>query len=452
MRESLLRFAPSLVALLAFLLMGFLYLTHRTLYFQVLQGTGINPWDFPFLDAEFVFTMKDCWQRGFDIYALIPCDSVPGNKMPYSPLWPRLPFPTARMARIPVGIVTDIVFILSVSLFLPRARSVFDSVLITLAMLSTMVVFAMERNNVDVWIYLWILAGVLIYMRGGVASYLSYGMFFFVTLLKYYPIAMFILALRERPRTVVLLGALCVIGLAVFWFVFRTELPRSLANVPGGRPFSDLVGIANLPRGILEIAADTLKSNKTIEVISVRLMRAVVMLGVLAWGWWISRRVLFRTAFASLAPSDAIWLVMGCSVMSACYLAGQSISYRGIFLMPVITGLLAMRRQSGAGVVATTAVLCVIPLMWMEAIRFWTAMPVDQIEAARQEGWLWIVMWGCREVLWLGLAGVMIAVLLVYIENSPAFRQSMAVVVRYFPGLPWSPGAAQPGGVGSRRP
>jgi hypothetical protein len=420
-RAAVLRFMPSALGLLAYVLICLLYIFNTPFYYSVLLFWGIAPWSYPFLDGEFVFTMKDCWEKGYDVYVNIPCDSIPTNSLAYSPLWPRLPLPTDKLARIPVGIVTDVLLILSVSIFLPRARSVFDAVLISLALLSTMLVFALERNNVDVWLYLMITAGVLLYLKGGSTTYTSYGLFFFATLLKYYPIAILVLALKERPRIVLLIAGLCVVGLLIFYLTFRTELPRSLANIPLGRPFGDLVGIMNLPRGLIEIAAGMLKLSKSIEIITVHLMRGVLTISVLACGWWVAQQRPFRLAFQKLSSADATWLVMGCSIMTACYLAGQSVGYRGIYLLPVITGLLALRRHCEGRLlsIVSFAVAALIPLMWMEAIRVWSGIAVGKIDPSMHVLW-WVstTVWTIRELLWLALAGVMSAVLIVFMEKS----------------------------------
>lgn len=420
-RAALLRFMPSALGLLAYVLIGVLYIFNTPIYYAVLSLWGIVPWSFPFLDGQFVFALKDCWEKGYDVYVNIPCDSIPNSMMAYSPLWPRLPLPADKLARIPVGIVTDVLLILSVSIFLPRARSVFDAVLISLALLSTMLVFALERNNVDVWLYLLIAAGVLLYLRGGSTTYISYGLFFFATLLKYYPVAIFVLALKERPRIVLLIAGICVVGLVIFYLTFRTELPRSLANVPVGAPFGDLVGIPNLPRGLSEIAAGMLKWSKSTEIATVIAMRGVLTISVLALGWWAAQQRSFRLAFEKLSSADATWLVMGCSIMTACYLAGPSVGYRGIYLLPVITGLLALRRhcEGRPQSILSFAVAALIPLMWMEAIRFWSNIVVAMIDPSMHVLW-WVgtAVWTIRELLWLTLAGVMSAVLIVFMEKS----------------------------------
>ena len=177
-------------------------------YLNILYFIGLDPWHYPFLDSEFMYAMKNCWQRGIDVYQAVPCDVVPGNKMAYSPLWQRLPFlPTEPSARVPIGLATDLLWLLSLAL-LPPARAWWEAALLSLATLSSMVCFALERNNIDVWIYLLIVVGVLLFIRSGAARALGYAVFLAAGLLKYYPFVLFGLALEQRPRGFLLIAAL----------------------------------------------------------------------------------------------------------------------------------------------------------------------------------------------------------------------------------------------------
>ena len=66
--------------------------------------------------------------------------------------------PSDTAARVPIGVTTGLLLLISIA-WLPPARSCRDAVLLSLATVSTMVWFALERNNIDVWIYLLIFVG-----------------------------------------------------------------------------------------------------------------------------------------------------------------------------------------------------------------------------------------------------------------------------------------------------
>ncbi len=231
-RRIALRLVPALVGLAAFGAMAALYRLQIVTYLNILYFVGLDPWHYPFLDSEFMYAMKNCWQRGIDVYQAVPCDVVPGNKMAYSPLWQRLPFlPTEPSARVPIGLATDLLWLLSLAL-LPPARAWWEAALLSLATLSSMVCFALERNNIDVWIYLLIVVGVLLFIRSGAARALGYAVFLAAGLLKYYPFVLFGLALKQRPRGFLLIAALATAALAIFVAWFWPELREELPNIP----------------------------------------------------------------------------------------------------------------------------------------------------------------------------------------------------------------------------
>jgi len=411
-----------LVSLVVFGCMLVLYVYDTPVYLNVLRDIGIWPWGHPFIDGEFMFAMKRCWLQGADIYQAVPCDAVPGNKMAYSPLWPRLPLPTDNAARVPVGLATDLLLLLSIAI-LPPARTLRSAGLLSLAVVSTMVFFALERNNIDVWIYLLIVAGTLLFIRGGAVRVAAYAVFMLAGLLKYYPFILFGLALKERPTRFWLIAVLSLLGLAGFVAVFRDEILKELPNVPGGSPFADMVGIVNVPRALALLLSAHLgalppRGEAAVELV----LRLLLTAQLTVWALTLAGRPGFVAAIARLRESDAVWLLTGCLVMGGCYLLGQSVGYRGIYLLIVLSGLLALRRQCDAPATRprlTRAVLAILPLMWMEGIRLWGAMAVRRLGAPEVLRNLTDVgLWLVRELLWLDLASVLLAVLFVSAARS----------------------------------
>jgi hypothetical protein len=196
-------------------------------------------------------------REGVDIYTAVPCDIVPGNRMAYSPLWPRLPFlPSDRAFTYPVAIGSNLLAILSV-LVLPRTTNWRDAALLAAILISPPVIFAFERNNIDVWMYLCLCAVVLLASRGGGPRLLAYGLVGFAGLLKFYPFCWMILCLRER------LGKLVAVSLAValvtgggVW-TFQAEFARALDNLPAIGPYSRSVAWRlDVARGLARTACE----------------------------------------------------------------------------------------------------------------------------------------------------------------------------------------------------
>lgn len=411
---AFLRFVPSAVGLIAFAAMALLYQWNDALYLKILKVVGIAPWPYPFLDGEFMYAMKKCWLQGVDVYKAVPCDVVPGNKMAYSPLWQRLPMlPSDTGARAPIGLVTDVLLLLSIS-FLPPARSWRDVALLSLATLSTMVCFALERNNIDVWVYLLIFAGGLSFRSSFLSRCVSYLLFMLAGLLKYYPMVLFFMALRERPRRVWIIAFCSFAVLTLFVLTFWQELREALPNVPVGSPFGDLVGVVNIPLVISDLSWPTPESGEIARLLSRLGLTAVVVI----YAYRLAARPDFAASFARLPESESVWLVIGCLVMGGCYLLIQSVGYRGVYLLPVLSGLLALRNVSKGTELHNElgrVAVAVVAIMWMEGLRLWATTLALKLGVSPSIGALY---WLFREILWLYLARVMIAVAMSYAAQT----------------------------------
>jgi hypothetical protein len=57
----------------------------RSVYFQILQFIGVEPFRFPFLDIHAILAAAECHRQGVEVYQLNPCDAI-GRPHAYSPL------------------------------------------------------------------------------------------------------------------------------------------------------------------------------------------------------------------------------------------------------------------------------------------------------------------------------------------------------------------------------
>jgi hypothetical protein len=421
-----LRFVPSIFGLLVFGLMVLLYHDAPDLYFAVLRTAGTHPWPHPFIDSAFMYAMKDCWLHGVNVYNNVPCDhdNIPaGNlKMAYSPLWQRLAFlPSDDWARYPIGLATDALLLGSLSI-LPPAASLRDAVLLSLAAVSTMVCFALERNNIDVWIYLLAVAGGLLMVHGGRLRAGAYAVFMLAGLLKYYPLVLFGLAMRERPARFLLIAILSMAVTGLFAVEFWSEILEESRNIPSGSPYGDLVGITNIPMAVSGGARILLGASHRMSAALSMLVRLLLSGLVIDWAILTARRTGFTQAVLEMPEAQSIWLIMGCLIMGFCYLAGQSVGYRGIYLLIVLSGLLAMQRVTRGKAVMDDinfATLSVVVMMWMEAIRLWVTLCLEAIGApSGLRLGVQVVAWLSREILWLNLERILLAVLISFAVTS----------------------------------
>jgi hypothetical protein len=146
------------------------------------------------------------------------------------------------------------------------------------------------------------------------------------------------------------------------------------------------------------------------------------------------------SAFAKMPERDAMFLVIGAALMAGCFFAGQSIPYKGIHLIFVVTGLVAMRRAAdtrGTRTLLIRALIIVILLMWEEFFRRALIYEVTGSvqnsallhELANQGPGLilYALFWLIREVLWWRLAALLLAMLAIFGLRSELFAALQAV-------------------------
>jgi len=210
--------------------------------------------------------------------------------------------------------------------------------------------------------------------------------------------------------------------LGAFIVIFRAELAEELPNIPTGSPFGDLVGIANVPEALRgAVASGSHAGNLTALV-----CRLLMTIGAIGLSIRLALRPALQRAFDAMDRSQMIWLVSGCLVMGACYLIGQNVGYRGIYLLMVLSGLLAMRRSTAALAVRpllTCTVVLLVPMMWMEAIRLWIDYALRAVPLTQNSGnVVRTLVWLSREVLWFNLERVMLAICIIFALQSRVWR------------------------------
>ena len=198
-----LAFVPATAATAAVLLAGSLYaFGYRDQYHALLDYWGAAPFPFPFLDMNAVTSAVECHRLGFNVYVQNPCDAL--NRVHgYSPLWLWLSvLPISTAWDIVLGLATVLLFLMALP-FLPPGRGWWQTAVITLGTVSSVVMFALERANVDVLVFLLAMLAVALTRRSVPLRILGYAVALFAGMLKFYPITLLILAARERLRVFV---------------------------------------------------------------------------------------------------------------------------------------------------------------------------------------------------------------------------------------------------------
>jgi hypothetical protein len=415
------RFVPAGSAFAIFLAMSWLYRQgHREMYDGILQSWGIEPFQFPFLDISGWLAAWECTRQGIGVVSFDPCD-VLYRGYGSSPLW-------LAAARVPLGVtnttavgwVLDLVFIATLGLLPPPQRLV-ELLLVLAATLSTMVVFALERANADVVLFLLALTAGRLAERGPAVRMIGYGLALLSALLKYYPIMVLIVVFRERIAVFAAVALVTAGGLAVFWALYHVEIVRGSAEIATGPYNSNLFAAKNLPFLIGMLVEKSEAPSRFAAAVG-----CVVTAGLygglagaaLAICRRLSRFAELRAAIAELPGGERVFMVIGSAVIVGCFFAGQSVEYRGIFLLLVIPGLLALSRSAGRelrGLCLGSAIVIVL-LMWGECLR-----------QALDGGF---GFWLLRELGWWWSISVMLALVADFLRESPVLRSASAWFVR----------------------
>ena len=430
----MLRYILPLLGLALLAIFAVLYAFDIDAYSRVLATIGIKPLKYPFMDWEAIAAVIKCWNNNIDVYIANPCDAF--NRVhTLSPLWLRAVFiPTDRVWTMPIGIGIVVAFWLSL-FWLVKPANWRELIVFALACTSTMIVFALERANVDVILFVMlVVAGVL--STGPLASrILSYALILLAGLLKFYPLIGLSTALRERPRTFLVIAAAAGLIVVGFFYRFRTEIAATLNNAPYGGHASELFGAVNLPVGSPRYALLLFPGREQFAwftALPVAIM-AVLLIVTAVQVIRLARNGDLATAFARMPERDAMFLVIGAAVIAGCFFAGQSVNFRGVHLIFVVAGLVALRRAADARptrATLTRALIIVVFLMWEGLFRH--ALPHDEVAGlgpARLApfGLFWLI----REVLWWRLVALLLGILVIFSVRSELFAALQAIGRQY---------------------
>jgi hypothetical protein len=422
--------------------MAWLYATGSDLYSRILAYWTFIPWKYPFIDTAVIPGWIRCWElHGSVVYTDASWAACGLGPMVYSPIFLRLTFlPTDPVWTNWYGLSLVAAFLLSLG-WLPRPRRPGERALVVLATFSCLPVFAMERGNLDLMIFMLAVAAAL--CLGGTLGrrILGYTLMLLGGLLKFYPLALLMLMLRERLAVLVALAFAATAIVAGVGIVFLDEL-RRLGPVPGGVPFQNLWGALNLIIGFptvlhafLEAAGlpapmiATLSQPKVVSLIAGSLLRASTLVVALR----LAKRDDLRVALAGISDRTHRFLLIGGVLVVACFFAHQNVGYRGVFLLLILPGLLALthvpasRRLRPVFMAAIGCMLCVLwELTTRHLIGDMFGVSYDPIDGSLIGDTVWII----QELAWWWLITVLLAILFRFAGDAPAWRELWLIASR----------------------
>ena len=427
------RLAVPVAALLAFAAFALLWrLRFYLTYWDILQLLSVRSWTFPFLDTHALLAAAECQRQGINVYLENPCDYIARLHV-YSPLWLSL-IPSFLNASdtARVGLALDLLFILSLGLvFRPRSWS--EVAIFALAVFSPITLLAVERGNNDIVVFLFVVCTALLWSNSPRSRVLSYAICLLTGLLKYYPLVLLALIARERWQRALALAFLAGATIVLMVFVYRGELAIALTNIPKISYFTDGFSVQNLPYGMVAVLLGEDARSALAPVLLLVLAAAV-----LASAW---RRA------GLLLPCDIDWtiwemrlLAIASILLAACFFAGQNISYRGIFILLALPGLLDLRRSLGEPAlrrwITQMIALCLL-IMWGEFFRqlYNTAagLPSPGFASNPLAVTLWVMIWICRELVWWWLVAGFMALTAWFVGSLPLMQEVAARLRRWLP-------------------
>jgi hypothetical protein len=390
-------------------------------YFGAFRFLGIAPFSFPYLDVDAVLSAAECRRQGVDIYVSNPCDAL-GRPHVYSPVWMAVvPGFLDKSARGWIGLGLGLMFILSWGLLL-RPRSAQAMLVFGMAALSPMTVFALERANNDIVVFLLILCGGMLSTGARPYRLCAYPLYLAASLLKYYPLVLLILLAQERRRDAVIgiiaSGALLILS-GVY---FGADLGKALTNIPAASYFADSFSAENLPFGM----GEALSNGVGRSLIAFLLLAALTAVA-------IARTVrtvrLLEPEKRDFSGTEMHCLAIGSMLVTACFFAGQNINYRGSYLLLVLPGLVRLHQLSGE--VPTRRfyrqmITAVLFVMWEECFRHILHNLVAPGTSQGLSSPAEVLFWLGRELVWWWLIAGLAALVMCYLRRLPLARNAIA--------------------------
>jgi xanthosine utilization system XapX-like protein len=420
------RLAIPAAMLLAFGIIALLWASGlQSIALTVFRVLGLEPGPIPFLDTHTLLAAAECQRLGVDVYR--PSSCMLGLVHVYSPLWLVLIPPALGAAAAAwVGAALDLMFILALPLLI-RGSSRREIGVMAIAVFSPMTVYALERGNNDLVIFLLLLCAGLIPARSRCGRISSYAVIVGAALLKFYPGVTLALIARERQRDAVLVaaGAAAALGLMVAYY--HVEVGQALSNIPNGAYAADSFSAKNLPFAVTQVLLQ-LRSPAPV---------AIALLGILtvfALARTLHTASLLDTLGIDWTTSEMRFAAIGSVLLTACFFAGQNVNYRGIYFLFVLPGLMRLHgaTQSAEGKqFLSRMVAAVLFVMWGDFFR----LGLQHAAALSGEALgdrLAVIIWVLRELVWWWLIAGLAAIAICYVAQLPLLRDDAA-----WPGRAW---------------
>lgn len=426
------RFGISFLALLIFIFFIFEYnFNPADIYNRLLQIQAIPVVAQPFSDLAAVLQAVGCAHQGVNVYQPSAC--MQGGVYNYSPLVLKFIFLQPAAAHLMLwGITLAVAFLLSLAC-LPPPRTRAEFYLRTAATISPATVFLLERANFDALIFLIILLSTLLSLRGPLLRLAAYLLFFLAAAIKYFPLTLLALALRESAsRLFALVAGFGTLGL-FFLLHFGHGTLAAINIIPRAGPLGNAFGAINLPFGLSYLFFPPAAIGPgALAAYRMPVFFDLAFAALVLWAMFqaIARGKTYAPAMRALAPPPLMFLLSGSIVIITCFFIAQNIIYRDVFLLLTLPGIFDLARAAATPARTTLHWLAaaILFIMWEEFFRtqfIW--LTSHTLPTPLAEG-LVMLFWLGREFVWWWVIIQMSALIICFLRASlswlPGLRQN----------------------------
>jgi hypothetical protein len=220
---------------------SFLLIFSAAAYFYILSAyslwfrVGIPPLKTPFADMQAILAAADAYREGYNPFIENPYDPL-GRVHVYGRPWLWLGYTGINLSHTNVAAVILTVLFLLMSASILKPGNFKEFAMSAMLLLSPAVMLGLERGNNDLIIFVMLgLAGCLVHNRNFVLHLSAYPLMYLASILKFYPIASFLLFIKtiKRPLrfwvlallSMFIFGAILILWYADFEYL-NTEIPR----------------------------------------------------------------------------------------------------------------------------------------------------------------------------------------------------------------------------------
>jgi hypothetical protein len=365
----------------------------------------------PFFDLYGVLSWRDCHLRGLDVLSVNPCDPLnrPSN---YSPLLYLLPT-GGRENLLVLGFLLVGTFLALLPLLLrPVTRG--ELAISALAATSCPLLFAVERANLDILMFLMALLAIWLWRSG--RGWPAYGVILAAGFLKFYPLALLALAAREPVRRLAWIASICIGLIALFIAIFRDALVQLPALMPDVSYFGNEFGAKLFGLGVTE----------ELGLPSVTAPLLTLLLAALClWGALRTAAILGPALERSSWNSRETALLLGGALLTiGCFLPMVNIGYRAIFLILTLPGFFLLRRMAqGPARLAGWGLAAILFCLYSELFRQIAEWLRDATMVPDRPG-PWddmpeVVFFLVREAAWWFVVTLLSGIFLAFLRRTP---------------------------------